>query len=341
MKSRPFLSALLVITLALPPQVYAQGPVTVPAPAAPPPVQPVPYTPSQPVPYPSATPDPVVVNVPRVAPSVSPGVGSDVVYLKGGGMIRGTLTEVIPNDHATVEMVGQTAVIPWDRIERIDRGGVSPSPAPRPLPSSSTPAPAPAPGPEGTATVHIEADTPVTLDKREGRSWVFACNAPCDAELPLAGSYRISGQGIRNSAQFKLNARPGDHLVLDVNASSKGAFVGGIVVAGVGVVVLLVGAMVVLTVAAMDSADSAAGLSNSTNDGSANTVGWVMVAGGAAATLVGVLVLANNTRSKVDQATATPRPRNDAWLRVPQWHEDKAGQALPKAVGVPLFQTTF
>jgi hypothetical protein len=347
---RPFLASLLVGLLAVPPQAFAQPPSTQPPPVQPiqplqpappvPPVQPVPYAPSQPVPYPGA-PDPVVVNVPRAATPV----GADVVYLKGGGMIRGTLIEAIPNDHATVDLgtTGQTAVIPWDRIERIDRGGVAPSAPPR---AAAISPPPPPPGPEGSAVVHIEADVPVALDRREGRAWVFVCNAPCDEELPLSGTYRIQGAGVRNSGQFRLNGRPGDHVVLDVSTASKGGFVGGIVVAGVGVVVLLVGAMVLLTVASMDAADSAAGIANSSNDGSATTVGWVMLAGGAAATLVGVLVLTSNTRSKVDQATGVPRPRNDAWLRVPPWAQpggrgDRAGAGLPKIVGVPIFETTF
>jgi hypothetical protein len=257
-------------------------------------------------------------------------------------MIRGTLIEAIPNDHATVELAtGQSAVIPWDRVDRIDRG--SSSTPPPSLPSSPPfygqriPPP-----PTGSAYVHIESDQPVVLERRDGgRTWSLACSSPCDAELPIGSTYRIGGTGVRNSAPFHLNARPGDRLILDVNTASKGAFVGGIVVAGAGVLVLLVGAMVLFTVATVDTADNAEGIANPSSDGSANTIGWVMVAGGAAAVVVGVLVLTSNTHSKVDQTPASQRPRNDAWLRVPTWHDDKTNAALPRINAVPLFERSF
>jgi hypothetical protein len=347
-RTRPLLPSLLAISLAFPAQAFAQGPpppAPPAAPPAPPPVQPVPYAVSQPVPYPGAADAPAGVNVQRLpAP-----IGSDTVSLKGGGIIRGTLIEAIPNDHATVALAtGQSAVIPWDRIERIDRGApptiapAAPARVPAPGPIYYPSSPPPPPPSQGSAFVHIEGDQPVTVERKDGRTWSLACSSPCDAELPLGVTYRVGGAGIRNSSPFRLNAQPGDRVILDVNTASKGSFVGGIVVAGVGVVVLLVGAMVLLTVATVDTADSQEGFANPSSDGSANTVGWVMLAGGAAATLVGVLVLTSNVHSKVDQTPGTQRPpRTDAWLRTPTWHDDKTGAGLPKIVGVPLFQTTF
>jgi hypothetical protein len=50
--------------------------------------------------------------------------GQDVVYLKDGQQIRGTLTEVRPGDKATVQLPqGQMATIRWEGIARIDRNG--------------------------------------------------------------------------------------------------------------------------------------------------------------------------------------------------------------------------
>jgi hypothetical protein len=313
----------------MPARAFAQPP---PPPPPPPPVQPVPYTTSQPVPYPGAD-----------APHAQ--VGSDVVYLKGGGMIRGTLVEAIPNDHATVELAnGQSAVIPWDRVDRIDRGGMTVPPSPYyPTPGAVPPAPK---GPVPSAAVHIESDksdSPVTIERREGRNWVYACSAPCDAELPLAPLYRISGTEVRSSSAFHLNARPGDHIVLDVATASKGSFTGGIVLTGVGGGAMLVGAMVLYVVAVFDVADRASGVSTPSSDGNTNTVGWVMIGAGAAALTVGVILLAGNVHSKVDQTQGQPKPRNDAWLRTPSWHDDKSAGAagVPKVVGVPLFEKTF
>jgi hypothetical protein len=346
-KTRPLLASLLVATLAVPPQAFAQGP-TQPLPSLPPPaVAPVPYAPSQPVPYP-ANPAPdaaVAVDVPRVV------VGNDVVYLKGGGLLRGTLIEAIPNDHATLNLgTGQTAVIPWDRVLRIERAGASatgtpPPPPPPPPPLSAAPRYAPPPpftGPTGSAVVHLEGDSIVSLERREGRSRVFACTAPCDAELPLSGLYRVVGPGVRATPSFRLNAQPGEHIVVDATTASKGGFAGGIVLTSVGGFSFLLGALVLLTVATADAADSASGGSH--DDGNAGTVGLGMLVGGAVAVVVGVLVLTSNRHSKVDQRNGGALPdhsRDDAWRRVPQWRDDKSASGLPKAVGVPIFEQAF
>jgi hypothetical protein len=268
------------------------------------------------------------MNVPPAAP-----VGSDVVYLKGGGMIRGSLVEAIPSDHATVELAtGQTAVIPWDRIARIDRGGVSPAPS-VPGPVLGTPVPH---APEATATVHVQSESPVVVERREGREWVFACSSPCNAELPLSGLYRIRGTDVRNTSAFHLNARPGDTVVLDVNGASQGNFT------SVGGAAMLIGALVLYVVAVFDWADQAQNVSTPSGDGTANTVGGVMLAGGAAAVVVGVILLSRNMHSKVEQAQeAPPPPRNDAWLRAPTWRDDKSASQAPKMLGVPLLQIHF
>jgi hypothetical protein len=258
-------------------------------------------------------------------------IGNDFVYLKGGGIIRGTLIEAIPNDHATVELVtGQSAVIPWDRIERIDRGA-SPTPAPRQVAP-----PAPAPPSRPSAVVHVESDTPVTLERRDGGRWVAACSSPCDEELPIGSEYRISGSRVRTSNDFRLDARPGDHVVVELSIASKGAFAGGIVLTSVGGFSLLLGAA---------NADPYA-----QHDETGGTVGLVMVGAGAVSVLVGIILTASNRHSTVTQLSATPRPRNDAWLRLPTWrdargHDDKNGVALgaglPTPLIVPLFETRF
>jgi hypothetical protein len=50
--------------------------------------------------------------------------GADVVFLKHGGEIRGTLTELRPGDHATVTLAtGQVATIKWEEVERVERNG--------------------------------------------------------------------------------------------------------------------------------------------------------------------------------------------------------------------------
>src|SRR5439155_16237620 len=84
-------------------------------------VQPVPYKASQPVPYavePPATAPPAASGPAPSGPHIVAPVGSDVVHLKDGGMIRGVLIEAIPKDHATVQLgTGQNAIIPWHLID--------------------------------------------------------------------------------------------------------------------------------------------------------------------------------------------------------------------------------
>ncbi len=163
--------------------------------------------------------------------------------------------------------------------------------------------------------------------------------------MPLSGLYRISGPEVRNTGSFHLEAAPGEHVTLQVATASKGSFASGIVLTSLGGFGLIAGSLVLSVVATSDRVDHAQNVPTPSNDGTWNTAGWVMVAGGAALVVVGVLVLTGNRHSSVEQApagqAAAPRPRNDAWLRMPQWRDDRAGIGLPKAIGVPIFETAF
>jgi hypothetical protein len=100
----------------------------------------------------------------------APIIGSDVVHLKGGGMVRGVLVERIPDDHATVLLPsGQSVVLPWAAIERFEVMPptiVEPPRAPAPSSAPVSPPPPPAPPPQFTGPtvhVHIDANRPVEL----------------------------------------------------------------------------------------------------------------------------------------------------------------------------------
>jgi hypothetical protein len=142
----------------------------------------------------------------------------DTVYLVGGGLVRGTLAESVPNDHVTIVLItGEVRRVPWSEIVRIEAGGASPSPAP-------APAPAPAPPMRGpTVTVHITSRVPVLLDRRPAGSdtWVPACASPCDAELPIGDTYRVEGAGLRASQEIHLAAQPGARVELAVTPARK------------------------------------------------------------------------------------------------------------------------
>lgn len=87
----------------------------------------------------------------------------DVVSLKHGGQIHGKLVEMLAGDHATVAMTGgQNAIIRWDEIASISRGGV-----PITLPVAPAPAapvvvqPQASPKVIGPERVDYDADDPI------------------------------------------------------------------------------------------------------------------------------------------------------------------------------------
>jgi hypothetical protein len=310
-------------------------------------VQPVPYTVSQPVPYatPGETgqPPPLPPPAPVTVVTGIVAAGSDVVVLKEGGMIRGTLLEVIPNDHATVQLAtGQSAVIQWDHIERIDRAKVA-----LPVPVTPTPVVRVDTHTDArSARVHIESDRAVTLERHEGgKIWSFACTAPCDVPLSVEPEYRIVGDGVRKSAPFHLAARPGEAVTLDVNTATKSGFAGGIVLTALGPIVMLVG-VVIVAVAGADSYGYS--YTNGTmtptesSNGSARTAGWITLAAGGVGTVGGILMITGNAHSSVYQAI--PRrevARNDAWKRLPIFHDDPNALATPRGVSIPLLGGSF
>jgi hypothetical protein len=284
---------------------------------------------------------------PASAQVSGPQVGPDTVVLKDGGMIKGTLTEILPGDHATMQLAtGQTATIRWDVIGHIERNGAPLQTAPPATAKPAAPAAAaPAPGPQGAAYVHIDADSDIRIERQIGAQWVGMCNAPCDRDLPLDSNYRIAGNGVRNSHAFKLSAsRPGDRIIIAVNPASKGGFVGGIILASIGAPVFLLGGFVLLIVAAVDASTTHA------DTGGAKAVGWTMFGLGAAGIISGIVLIGNNSSTGVDQFNEAARPAkqasllgSDVWKRVPIWQHAEGTALAPASHGVtvPIFTGSF
>ena len=223
--------------------------------AAPTNVQPIPYAPSQPVPVGQPPSQPLPPLPPTTAPVAATG-GNDVIVLKGGGMLRGRLIEVIPNDHATISLpTGQNAIVEWSRIDRIEQQQQA---APSVLVQGKTAA---APGPSGMVWIHIDSDHELVLEGRPADGgWSIVCTAPCDTGVPLEYEYRISGSGIRTSHSFRIEGAAGQHVILSVKAGSKAGFVGGIVLASISPVVIVVGLLVALVGAIEQTDDTTLGL---------------------------------------------------------------------------------
>ncbi|MEO8874435.1 MAG: hypothetical protein ABI461_02515 [Polyangiaceae bacterium] len=280
--------------------------------------------------------------------------GADQVVLKDGGILRGTLVDVLPGDHATLKLAnGQNATIRWDVIDHIIRNGTMVNPNQSPATTTQTTAPTP-PTEQGMVFVHVEgADVDLEMQtngtnapsgKRVKGVWATMCTAPCDQELPLSGSYRIAGSGVRASKAFKLSGKAGDHILINVDASSTGAFAGGIVLVSVGVPVFFIGTMVELVVAIVNAASK---VDNSYTDTSgAQVVGLSMMGLGVAGVITGIVLIAGNGSSKLDQTIATPETKKaasnggDIFGRTPVWR-DHEGPKLPPFQAVPLLTGTF
>src|SRR5271170_296199 len=103
------LVAAQMAAVTTPSVAWAQGPQPVPYPTAPPPVL---YGQPAPAPTPSAS-----------APRPGAPVGQDVIYMKNGGILRGTIIDAIPDAQARIQLAtGEIATVPWPAIDRIDHG---------------------------------------------------------------------------------------------------------------------------------------------------------------------------------------------------------------------------
>lgn len=175
---------------------------------------------------------------------------------------------------------------------------------------TAPPAAAPASATDSDADrvwVHINGSDVAQLEQDttgDHRHWQTVCSAPCDESVPSKYTYRITGDGIRNSRMFTLRAQNRGRETLNVDEGSKGDFVLGIVGASVGGFVMMIGFAVVLVNAASNAFTAADGAS-SQNEGNGETIGWITVGVGLASIVGGVILLAANARSDVSQTTVS------------------------------------
>jgi hypothetical protein len=254
-------------------------------------------------------------------------MGADVVILRNGGMIRGTLIELIPNDHATVQMAnGQSAIIQWGEIHHIERGMPAPPPPPAVYPQPGLPPAAPKILSGPAAFVHIESTRPVQVlysNSKTAFDWDPVCESPCDAQLPIEGSYKIRGSGMVTSSEFRLSAQPGQRVVLHVSPGAKSGIVWGSVLAGVGVLSTLIGLVVISGADAQDQtnqtcASTGAGCTSTGNTSTTKTTGGVFLVGGLVGIGVGVLLIIVNASTGHSQEVlgpSGPEPRSADLLR--------------------------
>ena len=243
-----------------------------------------------------SAPTPVVIALP------------DTVYLKNGGLLRGTLIDVIPGVQARIKLpTGEVSIIPWSEIARIDARStpVTPEPSVPRAPPAPVPPPAKAHVLGPTVVVHLESSKPVKLERYDAErpNWDELCASPCDIPVPADGEYRIVGNGVLPSSGFHLEPSADGRVVLDVSSSSRfwrdagGGMLGG------GILTALYGHVWYGMGASFDGQPDAA--TQSVANGY-KTVGAVLMVGGGVIAGIGTLLMLGNWSTSVSQSVRAP-----------------------------------
>jgi hypothetical protein len=222
---------------------------------------------------------------------------TDVVTAEPGGELRGTIVELEPGDHLTIRTAGADKRLSWSAIRRIDRDvPAAPPPPTAPLsPTGSAPAAQSMPPrsvqikPPDRVTLQFEAPSGVELQSRrdDGDEWTVVCNGACTQKAPHDSEYRVVGDGMYPSRDFKLNAPADSSVALKVSPGWRAAHTWG--------VVLLVGggAATILGFAESNSASSSgAGFSGAP---------LAFLVGGLAGVGIGIGLVASNGSTTVMQ----------------------------------------
>jgi hypothetical protein len=165
--------------------------------------------------------------------------------------------------------------------------------------------------------------------------------------VPIGREYRITGDGVRPSRAFPIEAAPGQHVTISVSAASRGAFGAGVALSSLGAVAVGIG-LVILVVGAVGttSCDINGFCTNNPPNSSVETAGAVVALAGAGVMVGGIVLMVSNARTKTFQSVGalvspTARPET-AWLRAPIWHDvARDSSPLPKATTFPLLSRSF
>ncbi len=151
--------------------------------------------------------------------------------------------------------------------------------------------------------LRFETDKEATLevlwpDPSGGADWKPVCVSPCDAQAWAGLKYRIGGPGVKRSEPFTVY--PGqDPLTVQANVGSKGQWLTGVIVTPIGGVTLFYG--VLLYALEGFCFDSCGSQSDDTNVAAA-----VLMASGAAAVAVGIVLITSN-QTQVSSYDLAPR----------------------------------
>ena len=210
---------------------------------------------------------------PAPLPAAAPGDAERIVVTRDGGMYRGTVVELVPQDHLTLKLAtGELRRLAWGDIQsQANVAPVAPAPpagyAAPPAGYATPPGYMPQPVPPAPGVlVRIDSPNPRTqLYRSAGTSdiagmaaqgyfvgrvehWELVCNGTCETRVDPFSRYQIRGSNMPVSAAFELpGGRP--QVDLRVQPGSIGRRVGGWVGLTLGVLALSTGASLLVTAA--------------------------------------------------------------------------------------------
>jgi hypothetical protein len=246
----------------------------------------------------------------------------DVVVLKDGTVLRGSVGEMVPNLSITITVDGQPRKVDWKDVDRVDIDRAKAGP---PLPPPPPPAP-PALPVRPMTLVHVYGPPNATIQALQNgtMTWTDVCKGTCDQELPTDGLYRIDAPGIRASRAFKI---AGSRSNLEVDAASSTGFAGGLTLLIIGGAALVNGIGFFVDGLLTQEIDM-----QTSKD--FTTAGLVLGGIGLVSMITGGFLLGSNRRTTVNGATTVRVP---AWRDFPQ---PSATRAVA-AVSFPAISGTF
>jgi hypothetical protein len=178
--------------------------------------------------------------------------------------------------------------------------------------------------------VQLEAPDGARLERRAvGERWETVCVAPCEAGIDSGGDFRVTGDRIRDSEPFTLRGEPGERAKIRVDGASKGGFVAGIVMLGVGGAAVAVPLLYLTSNVVMHQSEGPAeGPSSETLTGLLVAIGVGVAVGG-----IGLSLLLSNRQTAVSQEIAATRR--------PSWKPVDRASVGSSLVAIPILQGTF
>jgi hypothetical protein len=142
---------------------------------------------------------------------------------------------------------------------------------------------------DGPGGSRLEQD----LDSVHHDDWNPICVAPCDAWVPTSLDFRVSGGGLFPSQEFSLHPGPQQRAKVSVSGGSIPLF-------AVGIVAVAGGGITSLTGLGFFLQGSMAGATwGSVNSPSDQRTGRILMGSGAAAVVIGIVLILTNRHSNV------------------------------------------